>query len=211
MKRSIIYSVITLMMAVAIDANAAMIDDTQAELFYLTDANGNQDDATVFLLDLQSQGSKSIGIYDATTQQSLEVFSKGTNAISSATLSWDIASGVVTNLFSGESASINYESFGFFNGDWMSQPDLNAGGLDHLAVFDVGGLAIPEFLGSNLVLQWSAAPVGRANSNALDNGDWLGVSDIDYVRAAVPVPEPSMLMLLGAGLLGVFGYRRREA
>ncbi len=34
---------------------------------------------------------------------------------------------------------------------------------------------------------------------------------LDYENGSAPVPEPSTMLLLGAGLLGVIGYNRRKA
>jgi hypothetical protein len=38
---------------------------------------------------------------------------------------------------------------------------------------------------------------------------WYVVSNVDYGPSSSPVPEPSSLLLLGSGLLGIVGLRRR--
>jgi len=177
--------------------------DKSDELFRLTDANGDLDDATVFLLDIVGTGSQNFGIYDPVTGERLEVFSHLDTPITSATLSWDIFSDLVTNVGTGETAVIDWESFGFYDDQWLSEAGANPGSIDHLYSFEVGALAHPSLLGSNLALIWFDSE--QAASRGTGHYDFIAVSDIEPIGN---VPEPGLPLLLSGGLVGL-GYTRR--
>lgn len=47
-------------------------------------------------------------------------------------------------------------------------------------------------------------------SNPLTSDGYVALDNIDYTAGVSPVPEPSSMVLLGAGILGILGYRRRR-
>ncbi len=40
--------------------------------------------------------------------------------------------------------------------------------------------------------------------------DWIGIDNFTYVSSGAPVPEPSTILLMGVGLLGLVGYSRKR-
>jgi len=88
---------------------------------------------------------------------------------------------------------------------FYSQSALNSDGADHMVTF--GNLGI-NFRPDDLLIAWDT--IYNAGGYNFDFNDV--VFAVESTAPAAPVPEPSTLVLLGGGLLGlgVAGYRRMQ-
>jgi hypothetical protein len=85
-----------------------------------------------------------------------------------------------------------------------------------LSAFDSGGNLIesvtifnqsPSFVGYYGIASLS----DNIGSFSLSSGsDWVVLDNLSYVGGGAPVPEPSTMLLFGAGLAGLVGYTRRK-
>ena len=200
-------------------ANAALLSsvtgfpaDTEVDvgdnLFMLTDIDGINDDATIFLLAESPAISafNEVGIYDPINGNSLALLNASDGILSSATVSW--VGGIATNAASLVSIAINPLSFGFYVinqvGVTISSQSIFNGGIDEALVFDTTSNSRSGLLGSDVVVGFNDG-IG-----AFDFGNTvIGGSDIEPVRIA-QTPIPSTIGLMGFGLVGIAGLTMRR-
>lgn len=155
-----------------------------------------------------------LGVYDPTNPaNNVTLFAGAAGAGDQVFMSIKVDGSVfVNNVDSGVDFNGNF--FGYFlnvtntGNTFYSDTNLNFDGLDHMASYQgtntdtiqVPGIAPGLWTNNEFVMAWEdlAAPV----------------SDRDYtdmvliVESVIPVPEPSILALLGLGMLGFVGSRR---
>lgn len=190
--------------------------DSQAEAAVLTDVGGTEDDSTFFLF-LESAGyaaQNTFGIYGFTVSDdfsiiigdTLEVFKGSDSSVTSATLAFDLSSGLAT--CNGSSAYIG-NIFGFYlttpegNGyTYYSHNTLNGDGYDHFMIFDTSDNLSPGLLGADIIV--AMEDLYRGGDQDF-NDMVIGISDV----VPAPVSEPITIILIGSGLLGMSIFRRK--
>ena len=225
-----------LLMSLSFSANSYAIPfttnlgaDLGHEKFYLDDLGGAATNS-LFEIKVENAGNalnNSLGIYQVnsgvgvnsmgTSVNWLNLFdgSDGVNTV--AKLSWDLLTDTVSlkksfdGIFFSDVAlgalTINHgngsgDGFGFFLNTgtdiFFSETAYNADGVDHMVALQAGA-------SDSFILAWEDLPGGGDN----DYNDFVMLAD-DILPQVEQVPEPMPLALMGLGLIGLAGLKRRK-
>jgi hypothetical protein len=191
--------------------------DSGSQAVTLTDVDGNQDDAIVYLMYEYAgfANENSFGIYGYTydgggatiLNNKLELFSGTESPLSSMTLAFDVANGNVKKATDSSWINIGGISFGFYittpqGHTYYSHTSLNnEDNFDHMLIFNTSDNTMGSILGSDVIIGIE---------------DLFGGGDKDYndmvvgVTDVTPVPEPTQMLLFGSALIGLAGIGRKK-
>lgn len=159
-------------------------------------------------------GTNTFGIYDAATNQHVELFAGGQGAGDQVVVSIKADGSVFLNIVNDTGIDFAANRFNFYldtasNGTFYSDSDLNFGGVDHMVAYEGGN-------GDTVQLPGLAPGLWLDNEFVLGFEDIQGGGDMDYddfvvmVESVTPVSAPATLALMGLGLAGLgFAARKR--
>ncbi len=184
-----------------------------------TDSTG-----TYALISLTASNANTLRVYDASTPGTkLDVFGHsftGFGYTGDGTAAHPFAA-ALSPLAGGTNFGWNIETVGSDGTfDWDSNPGFNPDGLDHMLTYHLGdlkGKTVWIQVGNNNPVQYTFYDpfLLTWEDKGLQNNGKLGDEDYDdliyLVDRVQPVPEPMSVMLLGSGLVGLAGLRRKKA
>ena len=182
----------------------------EAGLFRIEASGGSV--ATMIIEVAGNAGTNTFGIYDPNNPSNyLQLFGGAASAGNMALLS--VSDTFLFTVNFTTSVKFTSSTFGYYLGGpsgplFYSQAELN-GGDDHLVMFQGDGdlIKLPGrpagvWGSSSYILAWEDLPLSISDRDYQDM--------VVYVESITPVPEPGTLALIGLGLLGVAGMRRRQ-
>lgn len=212
----------TVLNDITIDGNSSIVastdflSDSFDQIWSLTATGGSI--TTIVFTEANFASTDSFGIFDAADPaNSVQLFGEDAAAGAQATVSINDVGEVYIN-HAPTGVTFADDLFGYYLGTeqdtFYSVSDFNVDGLDHMAAYQGTGDTVkltgwPQgtWTSNEYILFWENT-AGGGVGNFTDFVAMVG--SVAPASGTEPVPEPSTMLLLGAGFAGLAAWRRRN-